>query len=241
MKKTLLLLLVPILLGLLVRFTPVLSNTNQVQAMNRVFTTEELSEYDGKDGREAYTSYEGVVYDVTDSRLWKLGEHFGLEAGKDLTEEMKDAPHGDEVFAGFTVVGTLELLPIEANPEEVATSDNEIIGMEPADGVQVANKESSDETPWYAQRIRIAGFSLLAWTGIGLGIFFVLTFGTCFALPWAKLPLPWKGKKIGPDPLDEAGTHMTWSSIHRHFVWVTVILGIIHGIIGFLQMMGIYL
>lgn len=237
MKKTLLLLLVPILLGLMVRFVPVLSNTDQVQAMDRVFTAEELSEYDGKDGREAYTSYEGVVYDVTDSKLWKLGEHFGLEAGKDLTEDMKEAPHGDEVFAGFTIVGTLEDFAIEATPEDEVSGENEIVGMDPVTDTQV----SSDDSPWYAKRIRVAGFSLLAWTGIGLGIFFVLTFGTCFALPWAKLPLPWKGKKIGPDPLDEAGKHMTWSSIHKHFVWFTVILGIIHGVLGFLQMMGIYL
>ncbi len=194
-------------------------------AQAKVFTAQELSKYNGKDGAKSYTAFEGKVYDVTDSKLWALGEHFGLQAGIDLTEKMKDAPHGPEVFSGFTIIGTLE----GAQKEEPKVD-------EVTDTVA-----QTDAMPWYAKRIKFLDISLLGWTGILLGIFFVFTFATCFALPWAKLPLPWRGSKIGSDPLDESGTHMVWSSIHKHFVWVTVIFGIIHGILGFLQMFGIYL
>lgn len=199
-------------------------------AQSKIFTLEELAQFNGKDGAKSYTAYEGIVYDVTDSTLWKMGEHFGLQAGIDLTDKMKDAPHGAEVLKGFTVVGSL-------------SERTDLVG-EPVSFDDITAKQMEKdipETKWYEKRIKVLGFSILGLTGIILGIFFVLTFATCFALPWAKLPLPWKGKKIGADPLDAAGTHMTWSSVHKYFVWVTVILGIVHGIIGFLQMLGIYL
>lgn len=50
-----------------------------------------------------------VVYDVTDSPLWKRGDHQGSHiAGSDLTSELSDAPHGYEVFQRFQVVGKFE-------------------------------------------------------------------------------------------------------------------------------------
>ena len=68
----------------------------------------DLLKYDGKDSRPAYVGYAGKVYDVSSSAIWIDGEHqFSHEAGKDLTEAMADAPHGDEVFENFPVVGTL--------------------------------------------------------------------------------------------------------------------------------------
>ncbi|MBP2030781.1 putative heme/steroid binding protein [Methanohalophilus levihalophilus] len=45
---------------------------------------------------------------MTNSDLWMDGEHQGLhEAGMDLTEEMEDSPHEDDVFDDYEVVGTL--------------------------------------------------------------------------------------------------------------------------------------
>ncbi len=214
--------------------------TNRAYAVDKVFTTQELLEFDGQDDHKSYTSYEGVVYDVTDSKLWKLGEHFGLNAGVDLTDRMAEAPHGGEVFSGFEVVGKLE------GYGDAAVVETGMVTEDVADAAEIEETAETEKAtvvskPWYEKRIRIGSFSILGWTGILLGIFFVFTFASCFALPWAKLPLPWKGSKIGPDPLDDADKHLTWSSVHKHFVWVTVVFGIIHGIIGFLQMMGIYL
>lgn len=74
-----------------------------------VLSSEELAEYDGKDGSPAYIAVDGVVYDVSDSDMWNEGEHNGFEAGKDLTDGLFDeSPHGDSVLDRLTVVGTLE-------------------------------------------------------------------------------------------------------------------------------------
>ncbi|QAR33950.1 hypothetical protein EP073_11210 [Geovibrio thiophilus] len=74
---------------------------------------EELSKFDGKEGRRAYIGYKGHVYDVTDSRLWKSGQHVKRHfAGRDLTEDLEKAPHTDEVFS--------RIQPVEALTESVA-------------------------------------------------------------------------------------------------------------------------
>ena len=82
---------------------------------------------------------------------------------------------------------------------------------------------------------------MLGWSGIILGVFFVLTFATCFAMPWAQMRLPWTGARPGADPLDVTGVHKPWTAVHKHFVWFTVLLGVIHGVLGVLQLFGIYL
>lgn len=74
----------------------------------RKFTLEELKEYDGKQGRPAYIAYKGKVYDVTDSYLWIDGDHQGEhQAGKDLTNEIKTAPHGEEALERVKIIGLL--------------------------------------------------------------------------------------------------------------------------------------
>ena len=74
----------------------------------RKFTLEELKQYDDRDGRPAYIAYKGKVYDVTDSFLWIDGDHQGQHAaGKDLTEDMALAPHGEETLERVKLVGVL--------------------------------------------------------------------------------------------------------------------------------------
>lgn len=69
---------------------------------------EELTAYDGKEGRPAYVAHAGKIYDVTPSRLWKEGLHMGRHnAGTDLTEALKQAPHGLEKVAAMREVGVL--------------------------------------------------------------------------------------------------------------------------------------
>lgn len=82
----------------------------------RKFTIEELKQYDGKDGRPAYIAYKGKVYDVTDDYLWIDGDHQGEhQAGKDLTEEMSQAPHGEDRLELVKLIGMLATEP-EKNP-----------------------------------------------------------------------------------------------------------------------------
>jgi predicted heme/steroid binding protein/rhodanese-related sulfurtransferase len=74
-------------------------------------TEVQLREFDGKDGRPAYVAINGIIYDVTQSRLWRGGEHDPSHgkamAGRDLTSVLKDSPHGDKHFKYFPVVGKL--------------------------------------------------------------------------------------------------------------------------------------
>lgn len=71
-------------------------------------TREELTKYNGKDS-PAYVAVSGVIYDVTSSPYWKGGVHEGLhQAGGDLTEELRQAPHVRAVIERFPVVGSLD-------------------------------------------------------------------------------------------------------------------------------------
>ncbi|UCZ57441.1 hypothetical protein LGV61_03960 [Desulfurispirillum indicum] len=73
---------------------------------------QKLQEYDGKDGKPAYVAYDGKIYDVSTSRMWKNGVHARVhKAGEDLTEAMKNAPHGAEVLKRFTEVDSPEGAP----------------------------------------------------------------------------------------------------------------------------------
>lgn len=53
------------------------------------FTPEELAQYDGSNGRSAYVAVDGIVYDVSNNPAWGGGTHFGVYAGKDLTDQFK--------------------------------------------------------------------------------------------------------------------------------------------------------
>jgi len=79
-----------------------------VEGAEKKFTLEELKQYDGREGRPAYIAYKGKVYDVTDSYLWIDGDHQGQHvAGKDLTEEITLAPHGEEILQKVKLIGVL--------------------------------------------------------------------------------------------------------------------------------------
>jgi predicted heme/steroid binding protein len=67
----------------------------------------QLSLYNGQDKPKIYVAYKGLIYDVTGSRHWKKGLHYGHWAGQDLTAELKEAPHGEEVFSRYPCIGEL--------------------------------------------------------------------------------------------------------------------------------------
>ena len=76
----------------------------------KTFSHQELASFNGRDGRPVYFAYKGRVYDASQSPLWLDGVHQDIHmAGKDLTTELPDAPHGEETMAELPVVG--ELLP----------------------------------------------------------------------------------------------------------------------------------
>jgi predicted heme/steroid binding protein len=54
-------------------------------------------------------AYQGIIYDVGGSRLWRDGKHYEHWAGQDLTDELEEAPHTETVFKKFKAVGKLKL------------------------------------------------------------------------------------------------------------------------------------
>lgn len=74
------------------------------------FTRSQLALHNGQDKETIYVGFKGLIYDVTNSRLWRNGKHYEHWAGQDLTPELADAPHAEEVFEKFEVIGKL-LIP----------------------------------------------------------------------------------------------------------------------------------
>jgi len=73
-----------------------------------VFTKQQLALRNGQDKPEIWIAYRGIIYDATDSRLWRFGQHYEHWAGQDLTDELKDAPHTEKVFERLNAIGKLE-------------------------------------------------------------------------------------------------------------------------------------
>jgi predicted heme/steroid binding protein len=73
----------------------------------RIFSKHDLALYNGQDKEFIYVAFNGDVFDVTHSRLWKNGKHYEHWAGQDLTQELAEAPHSDKVFEKFQKVGRL--------------------------------------------------------------------------------------------------------------------------------------
>lgn len=198
------------------------ANTNSTatdpvdQRTTRVFTLTELSAFDGVDGRPAYYGYEGQVYDVTTSSLFREGKHFGHTAGIDLTEALSGAPHGTESFEGFDIVGVLagSELDTSASPTPSTTSSTRTRGD-----------------------FLIIGKNLTAWSGYIFALVMILNFATCYVMPWCTKFVPWHGTTPGPDKYD--ATLLRFSFYHRYFAWLTIIFGIIHGVLGIFQSFGI--
>lgn len=84
---------------------------------SEVFTPEELSRHNGKEGPTIYVAHDGEVYDLSESKLWKMGKHMNRHsAGTSLTDDLKAAPHGPEVLARFPQIGTLKAEEAPAEP-----------------------------------------------------------------------------------------------------------------------------
>lgn len=74
----------------------------------KTYTHKQLALRNGQDKPEIWVAYQGRIYDVSDSRLWRNGMHYEHWAGQDLTDELSDAPHTEKVFEKFTVIGELQ-------------------------------------------------------------------------------------------------------------------------------------
>jgi predicted heme/steroid binding protein len=73
----------------------------------KIYTKQQLALRNGQDRPEIWIAYQGIIYDVSSSKLWKKGMHYEHWAGQDLTEELVDAPHSRSVFEKFQAIGQL--------------------------------------------------------------------------------------------------------------------------------------
>lgn len=83
-------------------------NGNIQNFRQNTFTLQELKDYNGKNGNNAYIAIDGKVYDVTYNAAWAAGTHFGLNAGNDLSLEL-DSCHNnkEEILRKLKVVGVI--------------------------------------------------------------------------------------------------------------------------------------
>jgi predicted heme/steroid binding protein len=84
-------------------FINTLFNTLYNSAMSipdRIITEAELRRNTGERGTRKFIAYDGIIYDVTDCPKWRLDLHENLHfPGQDLTSELPEAPHKEEVFS----------------------------------------------------------------------------------------------------------------------------------------------
>ncbi|MFQ3213817.1 MAG: putative heme/steroid binding protein [Marivirga sp.] len=73
------------------------------------YSLQQLALRNGQDREEIWVAYQGIIYDVGGSRLWRDGKHYEHWAGQDLTDELEEAPHTETVFKKFKAVGKLKL------------------------------------------------------------------------------------------------------------------------------------
>ncbi len=65
----------------------------------RKITTPELMRHNGDDEDRKWIAHNGIVYDVTDCPNWRKEMHRNLHfPGLDLSGELEDAPHANDVF-----------------------------------------------------------------------------------------------------------------------------------------------
>ena len=83
------------------------SMNNPQPSADRLFTLEELSKYNGRDGDPAYVAVNGVVYDVTNNAAWGGATHFGLTAGTDVTSQFASCHAGQPILSKLKVVGKM--------------------------------------------------------------------------------------------------------------------------------------
>lgn len=73
------------------------------------FTKDQLAKFNGQNGKPAYVAHQGIVYDVSASKLWKNGQHMRRHnAGLDLTAEIQAAPHQSDKLLRYPQVGCLQ-------------------------------------------------------------------------------------------------------------------------------------
>jgi predicted heme/steroid binding protein len=79
-----------------------------IPQVDRVFTLEELKQYNGSNNNPAYIAVDGVVYDVSNIARWAGGSHFGVRAGSDATQDYRQCHGATGVVNRLPKIGVLQ-------------------------------------------------------------------------------------------------------------------------------------
>ena len=71
------------------------------------YSSAQLALRNGQDKEEIWCAYKGLIYELNRSKLWRNGQHYEHWAGQDLTKEMANAPHTENVFDKWDPIGKL--------------------------------------------------------------------------------------------------------------------------------------
>lgn len=95
-------------------------NENILTTPKETFTLEELSSFNGQNGKPVYVAVDEKVYDITSSRRWKDGVHLRRHhAGRDLSDALADAPHNKDVLDKFPIVGSIVKTKSASSPKSL--------------------------------------------------------------------------------------------------------------------------
>jgi predicted heme/steroid binding protein len=86
------------------------SNSNQGQSQG--IRLDEVAKHTGKDGNSCWVAVDGTVYEISGFVLWVEGEHKPsggrAKCGKDLSEVIKQSPHGKSKLKLLKEIGPLQ-------------------------------------------------------------------------------------------------------------------------------------
>ncbi len=79
---------------------------------NKVYSAAELTEFNGKEGKDCLVAVNGKVYKIEQGNLWQDGEHASSEGkaycGRDLSDVIGQSPHGTSKLETLEIVGTFQ-------------------------------------------------------------------------------------------------------------------------------------
>jgi len=81
-------------------------------AKSTVYNAESIKQFDGKNGHKCYVAVKSTVYEIKDSSYWQNGQHTPSGGvgycGADMTEGIKQSPHGESYLERLPKVGIFE-------------------------------------------------------------------------------------------------------------------------------------
>jgi predicted heme/steroid binding protein len=177
---------------------------------------------------KCWVVYNDEIFDVTDGEKWSVAGHFEHFCGKKYDQKaIENGPHGVSVLDDF------RLAPLCGN-SEAEIDQNVIKNTETSIKEEVSKDE---EFYWRIEKpLGLKGWRVLfAYLS---GIFFILNFATCYAMPWARIRIPWGGKQRGRDKNESVGKYpLTYW--HSWFAWGAVFSFTVHAVLGFLCLWGV--